>query len=94
MIRFCKKYIGTNYQYGSCSPSDGFDCSGFVYFVFNHFNIKVPRSSSDFIKIGKTIHPDSFKIGDIIIFTGTNMKVRTAGHVGIILSNAGEDLTG
>lgn len=92
LIRFCRKYLGTNYQYGSCSPSSGFDCSGFVYFVFNHFKIKVPRSSSDFINIGKTIHPDSFKVGDIIIFSGTNIKDRSAGHVGIILSNAGENL--
>ncbi len=31
-------------------------------------------------------------VGDVIVFTGTNMKDRSAGHVGIIISNAGENL--
>jgi len=92
LMSYSKSYLGTNYCYGSCEPKRGFDCSGFVYHIFNHFNIKVPRSSIDYINHGKTIHPDSFKIGDVIVFTGTNAKNRTPGHVGIITSNAGEEL--
>lgn len=92
LVSFCKKHIGTHYKYGSINPSTGFDCSGFVYHVFSHFNIKVPRSSIDYLNTGKTIHPDSFKIGDIIVFTGTNSKNRNPGHVGIIMSNAGDEL--
>lgn len=92
LMIYSKSYIGTNYCYGSCEPKRGFDCSGFVYHIFNHFNIKVPRSSIDYINYGKTIHPDSFKIGDVIVFTGTNSKNRTPGHVGIITSNASEEL--
>lgn len=92
IIQFSKKHIGTKYQYASCDPKNGFDCSGFVYFIFNHFNIKVPRSSIDYINFGKTIHTDSFRKGDIIVFTGTNVKNRTPGHVGIVISTAGEEL--
>lgn len=92
LIHFCKKQLGTHYLYASCDPKSGFDCSGFVYFVFNHFNVKVPRSSVDYYDVGKTIHPDSFKVGDVIVFTGTNSKIRTPGHVGIILSNSGSKL--
>ena len=92
LLLFCKKQIGTNYQYASCTPSSGFDCSGFVYYVFNHFKINVPRSSSDFMTTGKTIHPDSCKAGDVIVFTGTNAKIRSAGHVGIVISNLGKEL--
>lgn len=92
LILFCKKQLGTHYLYASCDPKSGFDCSGFVYFVFNHFNVKVPRSSVDYYNVGKTIHPDSFKVGDVIVFTGTNLKIRTPGHVGIILSNYGNKL--
>ena len=92
LMIYSKSFLGTNYCYGSCEPKRGFDCSGFVYHIFSHFNIKVPRSSIDYINHGETIHPDSFKIGDVIVFTGTNSKNRTPGHVGIITSNAGEEL--
>lgn len=92
LVFFSKKYIGTHYKYASINPSKGFDCSGFVYYVFHHFNIKVPRSSIDYGTIGKAINPDSAKIGDVIVFTGTNSKNRTPGHVGIVISNMGEEL--
>ena len=92
LLAFCKKQLGTNYKYASCSPNSGFDCSGFVYYVFSHFNVNVPRSSSEFNTAGKTIHPDSCKIGDVIVFTGTDAKNRAPGHVGIVISNFGEEL--
>jgi cell wall-associated NlpC family hydrolase len=92
LIAYSKTFIGTNYKYGSCSPKTGFDCSGFVYYVFSHFGVKVPRTSADFNKAGITINPDSFMVGDVIVFTGTNAKNRTPGHVGIVISNYDSDL--
>ena len=92
LLAFSKRYTGTNYKYASCDPKKGFDCSGFVYYVFSHFNVKVPRSSIDFNTAGISIPPDSFKIGDVIVFTGTNSKNRTPGHVGIIISNSEDEL--
>lgn len=84
--------LGIDYKYASCNPKVGFDCSGFVYYVFYHFNVKVPRSSIDFGNTGKTIRPDSAKIGDVIVFTGTNPENRLPGHVGIVISKQGEEL--
>ncbi len=92
LLSFCKKQLGTNYKYASCTPNSGFDCSGFVYYVFSHFKINVPRSSSEFTSVGKTIHPDSCKVGDVIVFTGTDAKNRNPGHVGIVISKLGEEL--
>lgn len=92
LVSFAKKQIGIKYCYANCKPSTGFDCSGFVYYVFGHFNLKVPRSSMDYEKAGKIISIDSCKIGDVIVFTGTNAKNRKSGHVGIILSNPGEEI--
>jgi cell wall-associated NlpC family hydrolase len=92
LVEYSKMYLGTPYRYGSCSPKNGFDCSGFVYFVFNHFKIKTPRSSIDYLNYGKHIEIDSCKAGDIIVFTGTNAKNRKPGHVGIIISKYGEEL--
>ena len=87
LIAFAKTQLGTNYCYANASPEKGFDCSGFVYFVFSHFDVKVPRSSKEFKNFGKTILLDSAKKGDVIVFTGTNSKKRSPGHVGIVISN-------
>lgn len=92
-MKFCKQQLGINYKYASINPKVGFDCSGFVYYVFNHFNIKVSRSSIDYNSCCKEIKVDSCKIGDVIVFTGTNIKNRNPGHVGIIISKQGEELS-
>lgn len=92
LLSFAKKQIGVKYKYGSTNPKAGFDCSGFVYYVFGHFNIKVPRASMDYEKAGKVIPVDSCKAGDVIVFTGTNIKNRRPGHVGLILSNSGTEI--
>ncbi len=93
ILNFAKKQMGIRYHYAHCTPKEGFDCSGFVYYVFNHFNIKVPRASLDYEKMGKLIPADSAKPGDIIVFTGTNYKNKFPGHVGIILSQPCENIT-
>ena len=87
LIKFAKSLIGTPYKYASTDPSVGFDCSGFINYVFNHFNIKVPRSSRDFRNAGKEIALANSKPGDLILFTGTNPAEREIGHIGLIISN-------
>lgn len=52
IVDFGMNLLNTPYVYGACSK-DGFDCSGFVYFVFQHFKIQVPRSSSQYENFGK-----------------------------------------
>ncbi len=90
LMNYCKKHLGTKYQYANCTPADGFDCSGFVFYVFSHFNIKVPRASMDYEKSGQLIDLADCKKGDVIVFTGTKIKNRKPGHVGIIISDPGE----
>lgn len=92
LIAFAKKHLGTRYCYANCTPQKGFDCSGFVYYVFGHFNVKVPRASMDYEKQGKVVPIDSARPGDVIVFTGTNIKNRKPGHVGIVLSHPGEEM--
>ena len=87
LIKFAKTLIGKPYKYASTDPSVGFDCSGFINYVFNHFNIKVPRSSKDFRNAGKEIALEDSKPGDLILFTGTNPAEREIGHIGLIISN-------
>jgi cell wall-associated NlpC family hydrolase len=92
LLAFAKKNLGITYKYGSTNPKTGFDCSGFVYYVFGHFNIKVPRASMDYERAGEIIPVDQCRPGDVIVFTGTNIKNRAPGHVGIILSNTEKEI--
>lgn len=87
VMRFAESLFGIPYVYASINPKVGFDCSGFITYVFNNFGIKVPRSSVEFTNVGKTIPVESAKRGDIILFTGTNPAERRVGHMGLIVSN-------
>lgn len=83
LIAYAKEYLGINYKYASNNPKTGFDCSGFVNYVFKHFDIEVPRSSGQFKNIGKTVKPEAFQKGDILVFYGYK-DTKSIGHVGII----------
>ena len=87
LVRFAKTLIGIPYKYASTDPSNGFDCSGFITYVFNHFHWEVPRSSVDFTNVGKQINPIDAKEGDLILFTGTDDSIRIVGHMGIVIEN-------
>ena len=92
ILEFAKTMLGVRYRAASSSPKRGFDCSGFVNYVFSNFGFKVPRSSRDFAASGESKKLEDAKIGDVILFTGTNSRNRTPGHVGIIYSIDGEQV--
>jgi len=87
VMDFAETLVGVPYVYASSDPKVGFDCSGFITYVFNHFNISVPRSSVDFTNVGKTIPVEQAKRGDIILFTGTDSLETNVGHMGLVVSN-------
>ncbi len=84
IVAFAKTLIGIPYLYASTDPNKGFDCSGFITYVFNHFSTAVPRSSVDFTNYGKEITIEEAKPGDLILFTGTDSTIRIVGHMGIV----------
>jgi len=86
ILAFAKNLIGIPYLYASTDPAKGFDCSGFITYVFNHFNIAVPRSSVDFTNVGTEVDYRNAKPGDLILFTGTDSTIRIVGHMGIVES--------
>jgi cell wall-associated NlpC family hydrolase len=88
VVNFGLKFLGTPYAAGGSSRT-GFDCSGFVHFVFRHYNIQVPRSSSGFGNFGKEIPIDSVKKGDILVFLSPSRNA--IGHVGIVVNPKGAE---
>jgi len=88
LISYARSFLGSPYHYASASPKKGFDCSGFVNFVFRKFKIALPRSSKEFKSIGEDLKPEEFKVGDVVVFYGFKNKT-TIGHVGIICEAKG-----
>ena len=76
IVKLAKSNIGVKYRSGGADPKSGFDCSGFVYYIFKENNISIPRTSKMQSKSGETLGRDEIKIGDILSFDTTN-----AGHI-------------
>jgi cell wall-associated NlpC family hydrolase len=77
-----KKYDHVGYRYGGRNEN-GFDCSGFVSTVYqNLFELKLPRSSREMLKVGEDIPKSDLQIGDLVIF-----KPPGYSHVGIYLGD-------
>ncbi|MDQ3072217.1 MAG: C40 family peptidase, partial [Bacteroidota bacterium] len=92
IVEYAKQYMGTCYLYAGKGP-EGFDCSGFVYYVFKNFGIDVPAGSKYYDTLGIFIPLAEAMKGDIIVFTGTDSTKRSPGHVGIVISDKGEPVS-
>ena len=67
VISYATQYLGIPYVYGGTTPDPGWDCSGFVQYVFSHFGISLPRTSGDQAKVGSAVaNLQSARPGDII----------------------------
>jgi len=77
IVEYAKKFIGTPYVWGGTTPS-GFDCSGFVQYVYrNAAGIELPRDTYGQIGAGTRVSQDQLQPGDLV-FPHT-------GHVGIYI---------
>lgn len=81
---FAGLFEGTKYDYANSDPLRGFDCSGYVNFVYGYFDIKVPRVSKQFDRAGKDISLNQLRSGDILLFKGSNVNSKETGHLGIV----------
>lgn len=84
IISFSKKFIGTPYRYGG-RTTKGFDCSGFMCFVFDNFGLKLPPSSRSQALVGEHVAIDSVQKGDLVFFKGRNPKSPVIGHVAMVV---------
>ena len=83
-----EKYLGTPYLFGGYGPG-GFDCSGFVSWVFTHSGVhELPRTTAQGIyEKCIPVSAGEAKAGDIVFFTGTYQAGRPVTHVGIYCGN-------
>ncbi len=68
IINYAKKFVGNPYRYGGTSLTHGADCSGFVYSVYRHFGLNVPRVGQK--NVGVRVPLSKLKPGDIVTFSG------------------------
>lgn len=76
---------GVKYQYGGISPETGFDCSGFVRYVFQQAsNLTLPHGARAISQLGQAITVDQLRPGDLVFF---NTLKSAFSHVGIYIGD-------
>ena len=76
---------GINYKYGGTSPETGFDCSGFVRYVYQQAtNLSLPHGAKAISQLGKSVAKSDLQPGDLVFF---NTLKSTFSHVGIYVGN-------
>jgi len=78
VVGIAMQYLGTPYRWGGSSPSTGFDCSGFVMYVFSRVGVSLPRVVSAQYTVGVPVSRSELQPGDIVFFNGL-------GHNGIYI---------
>ncbi len=73
---------GAPYRNGGVDPANGFDCSGFVRYVYQQHGMPMPRSVREQFQVGKTINRDRLEAGDLVFFSTV---APGASHVGIMI---------
>ena len=89
VVALAKKYLGYSYVYAGKSPEDGFDCSGFVYYIYKQFGYTLsPGATNQWNKLSdrKVLSQDELIPGDLVFFSG-NGQVSGMEHVGIYIGD-------
>jgi cell wall-associated NlpC family hydrolase len=73
-----KRYLGVRYRWAGSSPSGGFDCSGFVMYLYRKVGRALPHNAAMQYRYGRTVPRSGLRAGDLVFFNGL-------GHVGIYL---------
>lgn len=85
VVDFARTLLGSPYVYGASGPNS-FDCSGFVYYVFRHFDVTLNRGATGQLDNGTAIERSQLQPGDLVFFF--DGKVNTpVSHVGIYIGD-------
>jgi peptidoglycan DL-endopeptidase CwlO len=78
VVGIAMQYLGTPYRWGGASPSTGFDCSGFVMYVFAQVGVSLPHNAAMQYSYGSPVSRSQLQPGDLVFFNGL-------GHNGIYI---------
>lgn len=82
VVRTALGLTGTPYRLGGDQPKSGFDCSGFVRYVFERQHVEMPRTVAEQFQSGRPVAVDQIRAGDLMFFSTT---APGPSHVGIAL---------
>jgi peptidoglycan DL-endopeptidase CwlO len=77
VVGIAMQYLGTPYVWGGASPA-GFDCSGFVMYVYSQVGVSLPHNAAMQYGYGSPVDQSQLQAGDLVFFNGL-------GHVGIYI---------
>jgi cell wall-associated NlpC family hydrolase len=77
-----QEQVGARYRWGGMSPA-GFDCTGFVKWVYSQFGVDLPRNEAGQLASGARVGAEELEPGDVLVFANTYR--RGLSHVGIYL---------
>ena len=84
LSEFAESFVGTPYRWGGASPA-GFDCTGFVMWVFSQFGVSLPHNEAGQLASGESVSADDLQPGDVLVFANTYR--RGLSHVGIYVGD-------
>ena len=84
IINYAKSFLGVPYRYGGTTPS-GFDCSGFINYIFGNFGFDLVRTSYGLAELGTTVKLSDIQPGDLMFFKGSNVHSTAVGHVALVI---------
>ena len=76
IVSYSKNFLGVPYVWGGTTPS-GFDCSGFVQYVYRHFGIYLPRTTYSQIAMGRSVARENLVPGDLVFFRSAGCQADT-----------------
>jgi cell wall-associated NlpC family hydrolase len=78
VVGIAMRYLGIPYKWGGASPSTGFDCSGFVMYVYAQVGVSLPHNAAAQYAYGTPVSRSQLQPGDLVFFNGL-------GHNGIYI---------
>jgi cell wall-associated NlpC family hydrolase len=84
VISVGKTFLGIPYRWGGVREN-GFDCSGFIKYIFDWFDLRLPRTSREMVNYGQYVSRDELQKGDLVFFSGRNTMNGVIGHIGIVV---------
>ena len=85
IVTQARAYTGTAYRSGGTSPG-GFDCSGFVQYLYGQAGVALPRTAESQFEVGRDLRTRDISAGDLVFFRTDGRRV---SHVGIATGDGG-----